>query len=219
MVTVIPFLSFSVIISEIALFAKKKMQQIENTIKKTFRILFIIFLLLVFNEESKAFSSPLFTKDCSKNNKQYFVKAVFDGDTILLRTGEGAKNDTKIRFLGIDAFEHDQLPYGKLGKDFLTKLLLNKNVCIETDVGEKDVYKRTLGYVFLDKDLINEKLVKNGFALLYDFPPNVKYISRLKKAQIYARQNMLGVWEKHSYIKETPAQWRHGHPFKQKLTR
>ena len=232
------------------------MQQIENIIKKTFRILFIIFLLLVFNEESKAFSSPLFTKDCSKNNKQYFVKAVFDGDTILLRTGEGAKNDTKIRFLGIDAFEHDQLPYGKLGKDFLTKLLLNKNVCIETDVQENDIYKRTLGYVFLQgviarstesamkqshNDLrnkialsglkpslamtdvqyifVNEELLKNGFALLYDFPPNVKYISRLKKAQIYARQNMLGVWENHSYIIETPAQWRKKHPFKQKLTR
>ena len=61
---------------------------------------------------------------------------------------------------------------------------------------------------------LNEELVKNGLALLYDFPPNIKYIDRLKAAQIYARKNMLGVWEKHSYIAETPAEWRHKHPFK-----
>jgi len=90
------------------------MQKIENIIKKTFRTLFIIFLLLVLNVHSKALSSSLFTKDCLKNNKQYFVKAVFDGDTILL------DNKQKIRLLGIDAFEHDQLPYGQTSKDFLS---------------------------------------------------------------------------------------------------
>ncbi len=63
---------------------------------------------------------------------------------------------------------------------------------------------------------VNEEVLKNGYAILYDFPPNIKYISKLKKAQIYARQNMLGVWEKQSYIKETPSQWRHKHPFKKK---
>ncbi len=179
--------------------------------------------------QSKAFSSSLFTKDCSKNNKQYFVKAVFDGDTVLIRTGDeanwrkgepakGRYGDTKIRLLGIDAFEHDQPPYGQTAKDFLSMLVLNKNVCVETDIGEKDVYGRILGYVFLMNTLINEELLKHGQALLYDFPPNVKYISRLKKAQIYARQNMLGIWEKQDYIPETPSQWRHKHPFKKHLS-
>ncbi len=163
---------------------------------------------------------------------------------------------TKVRFLGIDAFEHDQPPYGETAKDFLSMLVLNKNVCIETDVQENDVYKRTLGYVFLIKSqnviarseatkqspkrekvseiassgqkpflamtnnliFINEELLKNGQALLYDFPPNIKYISRLKKAQIYARQNMLGVWEKQNYIKETPYQFRHKRPFKKHMS-
>ena len=192
---------------------------------------------MAYSFQESAISSSLFTKDCLKEKKEYLVKAVFDGDTILIRIGETAmgrptelgeprpkgagrdsKKEFKIRLLGIDAFEHDQYPYGPKGKDFLTMLVLNKKVCVETDVQENDVYNRTLGYVFLDKALVNEGLVKNGLALLYDFPPNIKYIDKLKKAQIFARQNKLGVWEKHSYIKETPAQWRHKHPFKKEKT-
>ncbi len=188
--------------------------------------------------------------DCSKDDKQYIVKKVLDGDTIVIarsnsdeaapKAGEAtsislhefprdchaslcsARNDNKkVRLLGIDAFEHDQNIYGLQGKDFLTMLLLNKNVCIETDVQKNDVYRRTLGYVFvassketkqrsarLAMTFINEELLKNGYAILYDFPPNIKYINKLKKAQIYARQNMLGIWEKQDFIVETPSQWR-----------
>lgn len=165
------------------------------------------------------------------------MKQVFDGDTVLLT------NNQKIRLLGIDAFEHDQLPYGPKAKEFLIMLTLNKKVCVETDIEEKDIYGRTLGYVFINGRMdvraygrmeenslnhtptrphahtpifINEELLKSGNAILYDFPPNIKYIDRLKKAQIFARQNMIGIWEKHSYIPETPAQWRHKHPYKKR---
>ncbi|MBI3590620.1 MAG: thermonuclease family protein [Candidatus Melainabacteria bacterium] len=225
-------------------------------VKKIFRTLFILFIFSILNAESSVDYKPKtnFAKDCNKERKQYSVKAVFDGDTILI---VGDKKDTKIRLLGIDAFEHEQIPYGPKAKDFLAMLVLNKNVCVETDVQENDIYGRTLGYVFvnsvnIEQDVIvgsketlhatspqqsrsnlrkssgiatphsvrlamtfiNEELVKNGFAILYDFPPNIKYLLRLKKAQVFARQNMLGVWEKHDYIIETPAQWRHEHPFK-----
>ena len=201
------------------------MLKIKNIVKKVFFISFILFFFLntpyaIPNTQYSVLdykSKPTFTNNCRVENKQYVVKKVFDGDTILL------ENEEKIRLLGIDAFEHDQNIYGLRGKDFLTMLVLNKSVCIETDVQKNDIYGRTLGYVFIrstGKDLkpvdlfINEELLKNGYAILYDFPPNIKYIYRLKKAQIYARENMLGIWEKQSFILETPSQWRHGHPFK-----
>ena len=114
----------------------------------------------------------------------------------------------KIRLLGIDAFEMGQIPHGKESKDFLRDLLLDKTVCIETDVNEKDIYERTLGYVFLDTAFVNEQILKNGYTVLYNFPPNVKYIDELKKAQAQARENMLGIWEEQDYITETPAQYR-----------
>lgn len=180
--------------------------------KKTLRMTFILFLFLSLTSCLSSHSSSLFTNDCSKNPKEYVVKEVFDGDTILIEAGKIKQE--KVRLLGIDAFEYDQLPYGKIGKDYLTKLVLNKKVCIETDVEGTDVYGRTLGYVFINRHMgvsINEELLRNGLAILYDFPPNIKYIDKLKKAQIYGRQNMLGVWENQDYILETPSQWRKKH--------
>ena len=150
----------------------------------------------------------IFSNNCREDYKEFVVKAVCDGDTISLTNCRNDQKEKKIRLLGIDAFEHDQGPYGKNGKEFLTMLVLNKKVCIETDVDKQDIYGRTLGYVFLNDRLVNEEIIKNGLALLYDFPPNVKYIDRLKKAQIYARKNMLGVWKESDYIKETPYQYR-----------
>lgn len=188
-----------------------------------FRMMFILFLFFITGLYSSAISSSLFTKDCSRETEKYYVKAVFDGDTILVETKKKSIGETrliasqqKIRLLGIDAFEYEQNEYGKKGKEFLSKVVLSKSVCVETDVQEKDIYGRTLGYVFLTDSFINEELLKNGLAILYDFPPNVRYIEKLKKAQVYARQNMIGVWENESYIKELPTQWRHKHPLKKK---
>ncbi len=138
---------------------------------------------------------------------------------LLQRRPDGAsvrENFYKIRFLGIDAFEHEQFPYGPPGHKLLSMLVLGKNVCIETDVTEKDKYGRTLGYVFLnDKNnqkFINEEIVKSGYAILYPSELNVRYKNRLKKALIYGRSNMLGVWSKYDYILESPSEWRHKHP-------
>ena len=218
------------------------MFKIKKVVLKLFQNSILILLcLLILNTQCLA-TDKLFSKDCSKEGTQYLVKQVFDGDTVLvearsrepekqgdkeakrqrnkeakkIRNVDNEENNYKIRFLGIDAFEHDQLPYGPNAQHFLTMLVLNKEVCIETDIQEQDRYGRTLGYVFIRSKtlLVNEELLKNGQALLYDFPPNIKYIDRLKKAQAYARNNMLGIWEKQDYIVETPAQWRKKHPHK-----
>jgi micrococcal nuclease len=175
------------------------------------------------------------------------VIKVFDGDTIAIIPINSNKKIRyeKIRFLGIDAFEHTQPPYGDPAYKYLSMLVLNKNVCIETDVDEHDKYGRTLGYVFLRDGviektlkfrttsdfmssknlttktskytLINEEVIKNGYAILYASEPNVRYKERLKKAVVYARTNMLGVWEKKDYILETPSEFRKKHPYKKKV--
>lgn len=210
---------------DMALLPIKKTMEIKSKIKKVF---FIFFLLSIFQRcsisayslapESNYKPEYKFSKNCSNDNKEYFVKEVFDGDTISIIPINHNKNTRyeKIRLLGIDAFEKDQNEFGMLGKQYLTMLLLSKKVCIETDVQEKDKYERTLGYVFLGRALdkkrfINEDLVKNGYALLYSYPPNIKYIEGLKKAQVYARANMLGVWSKNEYILETPSEYRKKH--------
>jgi len=193
-----------------------------------FFIIIILFLIFSDGLVSKAYSSSLFTKDCSKEKKYHLIKTICDGDTVSLGECTGKQKDLRIRFLGIDSFETKQNNFGKDGKRFLTELLLNKEICIESDVQEKDKYGRTLGYVFINKPMkseswdpgfmdardqifVNEELLKKGYAILYNSSTNKKYIDRLKKAQIFARQNMLGIWKEKDYIIETPAQWRQKH--------
>lgn len=230
-----------------ALLPIKNIVKIDSKIKF---FLFIFFSIFIFQESALSVDYKpeyKFSKDCYKENKQYYVKKVFDGDTIgiiPIKSGKKTRYE-KIRFLGIDAFEHDQKPYGDPAYKYLSMLVLGKNVCIETDVDEHDKYGRTLGYVFL-KDgvieknlryrtardfmstkslttiqphhlLVNEEIIKNGYAILYASEPNIKYKERLKKAVVHARTNMLGAWEKKDYILETPSEFRKKHPHKKKF--
>lgn len=52
---------------------------------------------------------------------------------------------------------------------------------MEYDDEKNDVYDRKLGYLFLDDEFINEKLLKEGMAKLYTKTTNQKYSERLKK--------------------------------------
>jgi micrococcal nuclease len=48
--------------------------------------------------------------------------------------------------------------------------------------------------VWVASDLINELMVRDGWALLYTVPPNVRYAERLARAQKLARANGAGLW-------------------------
>jgi len=61
--------------------------------------------------------------------------------------------------------------------------------------------------------MINEEIVRNGYAVLFTFPPNVKYADRLTAAQIIARENRLGIWGKDG-LKQMPSAYRKEHPRK-----
>ena len=41
---------------------------------------------------------------------------------------------------------------------------------------------------------LNEALVRGGWAVLYTVPPNVKYASRVERAQKEARASRAGLW-------------------------
>jgi len=43
--------------------------------------------------------------------------------------------------------------------------------------------------------LFNSTLVKEGYARIATFPPNVKYVDRFKKDQEEARANKKGIWK------------------------
>lgn len=86
---------------------------------------------------------------------------------------------------GIDAPEKKQ-PYGKKSTEFLASLIAGKKVEVETH--GKDKYRRTLGIVFYNKEDINAKMVKNGFAWAY---LRKKYV----RLEYEARSKKVGLWQ------------------------
>ena len=86
--------------------------------------------------------------------------------------------------------------WGLSSRDFLSDLILNKKVRVEFDREKLDKFGRLLGYLWLDKVLVNEKILEEGFAFLSLEQHNykLKYIDRLQKAEKWARDHHNGIW-------------------------
>jgi len=99
---------------------------------------------------------------------------------------------------------------GRKAKDHLKKLIEESDwhVKVELDIQHRDKYGRTLAYLW-DKQgrMINYMMVRDGFALIYTIPPNVKYIEWFIEAQKLARQEKKGIWRKDG-LEEKPSEWR-----------
>ena len=79
------------------------------------------------------------------------------------------------------------------------KTLVKKGdtIKIEFDVQQRDRYGRLLGYVYLsDGRMLNEEILKAGYANLMTIPPNVRYEQRFLMAYREARGNRRGLWRK-----------------------
>ncbi|MCF7873313.1 MAG: thermonuclease family protein [Candidatus Omnitrophica bacterium] len=126
------------------------------------------------------------------------VEKVIDGDTIVLSTGES------LRYIGIDTpesrikkgnqFVYDPQPFAIEATQLNKELVEGKSVRIEFDIDKKDRYGRLLGYCFVGDTFVNEKLTEEGYAVLYTYPPNIRYVDLLVQAQKKARQNNRGIW-------------------------
>lgn len=130
--------------------------------------------------------------------ERHYVSKVIDGDTFEIENGQ------KVRMIGIDTPEtkDPRRPVGCFGKQASTetkKLIEGKEVILQKDVSETDKYKRLLRYVYLpleDKKLlfINDYLVREGFAKVLTYPPDVKFNQQFLEAQIEAREAKKGLW-------------------------
>ena len=139
------------------------------------------------------------------------VVDVNDGDTVVI-TMEGKTYRT--RLIGIDAPEMGQEPWGRKAKQHLRELVKGTNgmVRVETDITTYDKYDRLLAYLWLDdKALINELMLRDGYAVLFTIQPNSKYVDRLKKAQHTARENRSGIWGPNG-LTERPIEYKKSHP-------
>jgi len=167
--------------------------------KRIFESVLFVFILNVI------FSSGLFALD------KAIVESVTDGDILKVIY---KNNEERFRLAGIDTPEtkmtdavranaekyektvSDILLMGKRAMEYTKSLVKpNDKISIEFDVQFLDKDGKYLGYVYLeDGRMLNEELVREGFASPSSSRLNVKYKKRFLQAFTEARKNKKGLW-------------------------
>ncbi|MDQ3462106.1 MAG: thermonuclease family protein [Actinomycetota bacterium] len=127
------------------------------------------------------------------------VLRVVDGDTIVVDIGG---LEESVRLLGVDTPESvdPRSPVECFGQEASrhTEALLppGTDVHLVRDVEARDRYSRLLAYVYRADDgtFVNLELVRDGFAAVLTYPPNVAHADDLTAAAAQARTEGLGLW-------------------------
>ena len=120
------------------------------------------------------------------------VTHIVDGDTIDVA---GCAEPGRVRLILVNTPEINPGEcFGKQAAGYTNEALLNHQVALEKDVSNKDSFGRNLRYVWLDGALFNERLVRDGYAELAVYPPDVKYRARIEAAQQEAKAEKRGLW-------------------------
>jgi micrococcal nuclease len=154
-------------------------------------------------EELPSGAAPaMWTAFIPSGSQPVILIEVTDGDTI--RVDVDGRN-ALVRLILIDAPEiHDpnRPPecFGQEATTYLSWLLsLGGDLYLETDVSDRDRFGRLLRYVWVDFGngevyLVNEVLVRAGYAAFSTYPPDVKYMDEIREAGQFAREHGYGLW-------------------------
>jgi micrococcal nuclease len=126
------------------------------------------------------------------------VVRVVDGDTIRVLVGN---REERVRYIGIDTPESVKggTPvqcFAERAARENARLVAGREVRLVTDVEARDRFGRLLAYVYRTPDgtLVNEALVRRGFARTLTIAPNVRFAERFARAAREARRSGRGLW-------------------------
>jgi micrococcal nuclease len=146
------------------------------------------------------------------------VIRVVDGDTIVVEVtgrtegpGAGAATEggeERVRLIGIDTPESVKPGspvecFGREASAAAKALLEGQDVQLVKDVEERDAYDRLLRYVYIGREMANARLVANGYASAYTYPPNVRHADLFVDLERQARERALGLWSPDTCSGET----------------
>ncbi len=119
------------------------------------------------------------------------VVSITDGDTIRVHI-DGATYP--LRYILINTPETDE-PFGTEATAANRRLVEGKTVYLLRDVRETDHYGRLLRYVFLaDGTHVGAEIVRQGYAQVATFPPDVTREAEMRAAQREAMAAGRGLW-------------------------
>lgn len=128
------------------------------------------------------------------------VIRVVDGDTLIIDRGLG---NERLRYIGIDTPESvkPDTPVAFMGKEASAAnaaLVEGATLVLEKDVSDTDKYGRLLRYAWRRDGerwlFVNLELVRQGYAQVVTYPPDVRWTETLRDAQRVARDAGLGLW-------------------------
>jgi len=138
------------------------------------------------------------------------VTRVVDGDTVEVRIAERSEGPGagradvgeiySVRLIGIDTPESVKPGspvecFGKEASAAANAVLEGQTVTLVKDVEETDSYERLLRYVYLGEEMVNARLVLNGYANAYTYPPNIRHSELFVALQREARTTDAGLWD------------------------
>ncbi len=173
-----------------------------------------------------AFSATIFevvtAKPASSQSQGFRVKShlqfnqKFSGKAFILDGDSMKVGGKEVRLFGLDAPEYSQTCFnakqeeyacGQISRDFLINFAGGKEVnCL---YAERDKYHRFLSKCFVGNTSINEALVENGMAVIYNFTESDDKMDELEAS---AKESKLGLWRG---AFQPPKDYRKSHPRKQ----
>ncbi len=154
---------------------------------------FALILLLLIILPTKSFSLEL-TKD------SVTLSNCVDGDSARFMLGV---EEINVKFLGIESDETikddetDEINGSYVSSYVCESLKGAKKIEIqyEPNIEKEDKFGRIQAWVVVDGILLQEDLVKNGYAKVMYIKDEYTYADDLKNAQEYAKLNKLGLWK------------------------
>lgn len=126
--------------------------------------------------------------------KEEKVIEVVDGDTFII------ENHQSIRLYGLNAPELENC-MGQDAKHALSSLILDKRVQLREPVADQGT-RRVMTLVYSDEKLINEVMIRAGFAEYENQAGSQK--ARMGAANTYARENHIGIFGPECYKPDPP---------------
>ena len=119
------------------------------------------------------------------------VTRIIDADNIEL------DNKQSVRLYAVSCSERGE-KFSNETIAYLNSTALNQKVTLDYQPNyTKDSYGRTLAYVFINGQHLNEQLIRQGFCevTIYQKRAKLKYQDQLLEAQNLAKQEKIGKWQ------------------------
>jgi len=118
------------------------------------------------------------------------VTDVVDGDTVTVSI---AGTLDGLRLIGINSPENGEC-YAAEASARLAEIVGGRDVTLVSDTSDRDQYGRLLRYVYVGEVLVNEVLVREGYAIARRYEPDTAMADLLEVAQAMARNEAAGLW-------------------------